>query len=70
MKSWLFLFHRGSILWKRQRSEFNRGLPSEMFTPPAQWNLFIPFHRGEISVALISLGRSLFHRGEAYFTGV
>jgi hypothetical protein len=42
-------------------------LPSGM---PAQWNLFIPFHRGEISVALISLGRSLFHRGEAYSSGV
>jgi len=26
---------------------------------PSGWNLFIPFHRGEISVALISLGRLL-----------
>jgi hypothetical protein len=28
------------------------GLPAQ----PAQWNLFIPFHRGEISFALISSG--------------
>jgi len=35
-----------------------------MFTPPAQWNLCTPFHRGAIYVALISLGRSLFNRDE------
>ena len=38
-----------------------KGLLREMPAQPAQWNLFIPFHRGEIYGELISSGRSLFN---------
>ena len=56
---------RRQVSGKQKRNKFSATFAS-LPAQPAQWNLFIPFHRGEIFVALISSGLNLCY---TYFIG-